>query len=247
MRSVWTKINGWLVHAIVCGSNDSAASDTSIVLVHGLGMSHLYMLPTAERLAEKGRVYAPDLPGFGRSDKPRRALKVCELTDVLAMWMKANQLRHALLIGNSFGAQIIVNLALRYPELITRAVLVAPTIDPRAQRFSKQLARLLLDAPREPMRLILIAMYDYLRAGLIRIARTLQYALAEQTHEKLRHVNVPTLIVCGGRDPIVPERWAQEAARLLPEGALVTFPRAAHAINYSAPNELVEAVREFTR
>jgi 2-hydroxy-6-oxonona-2,4-dienedioate hydrolase len=41
-----------------------------VVLVHGYGMSSRYMAPLAEALACDFQVYAPDLPGFGRSDGP---------------------------------------------------------------------------------------------------------------------------------------------------------------------------------
>ncbi|WP_292510847.1 alpha/beta fold hydrolase, partial [Methylobacterium sp.] len=50
-----------------------------VILVHGLGMSSRYMIPLARHLAPHFRVYAPDLPGFGLSDKPHRALTVREL------------------------------------------------------------------------------------------------------------------------------------------------------------------------
>lgn len=81
-----------------------------MVLVHGLVVSSRYMVPTLERLAPYHRVYAPDLPGFGKSDKPPRVLNVAELSDSLVAWMEKIGLKSAALVGNSFGCQIIADL-----------------------------------------------------------------------------------------------------------------------------------------
>ncbi|HEY0385026.1 MAG TPA: alpha/beta fold hydrolase [Pyrinomonadaceae bacterium] len=225
---------------------DAAPADrTPIVLVHGLGVSSRYMMPTALRLATHARVFAPDLPGFGLSRKPRRTLSIPELSDALAAWMRANQLERAIFIGNSLGAQIIVDFAVRYPERVEQSVLIAPTIDAGARRFMRQFARLLLDALREPPSLLPIAISDYLRAGLIRATRTLRYALLDPIEEKLPLMLQRTLVVRGLRDPIVSQDWVEEVNRLLPDARLRVIATAAHAVNYSAPDELASEVLRF--
>ena len=72
-----------------------------MVLVHGLGVSSRYMLPTLALLAPRARVFAPDLPGFGHSTKPPHTLSLAELADSLADWMSATGLDRAVLLGNS--------------------------------------------------------------------------------------------------------------------------------------------------
>lgn len=62
----------------------SAAQSPAVALVHGLGLSGRYMLPTARHLAPHFPVYVPDLPGFGDSSKPAKALDVPALADALA-------------------------------------------------------------------------------------------------------------------------------------------------------------------
>jgi 2-hydroxy-6-oxonona-2,4-dienedioate hydrolase len=223
------------------------AGSSSIVLVHGLGVSSRYMMPLAERLSTHARVFAPDLPGFGLSRTPRRTLSIPELADALAAWMKANRLERVSLIGNSLGAQIIVDFAVRYPERVEQAVLIAPTIDVRARRFMRQFARLLIDALREPASLLPIAIGDYLRAGLIRATRTLNYALADCVEDKLPLMRQRTLVVRGGRDPIVPQDWAADVTRLLPDARLHVIALAAHAVNYGEPDELVGEVLRFLK
>ncbi len=217
----------------------------AVILIHGIGVSSRYMVPTAERLAPYFRVYAPDLPGFGRSAKPSHVLNLTELADALDGWMQAVGLERAVLLGNSFGCQIIVEFFLRHPERVERAVLQGPTVDPKARTALQQIIRWQLDSPREPPSLGLVLIRDYRDCGVRRVVRTFQYALQDRIEEKLPHMQIPTMVVRGGRDPIVPQRWAEEATRLLPEGRLVVIPGAAHTVNYNSPLELARVARPF--
>ncbi|HZD39129.1 MAG TPA: alpha/beta hydrolase, partial [Terriglobales bacterium] len=62
-------------------------------------------------------------PGFGDSGKPRKILKVPELADWLAAWAAIIGIERASMLGNSFGCQVIADLAMRYPQRIERAIL----------------------------------------------------------------------------------------------------------------------------
>ena len=162
----------------------------TVVLVHGLVVSGRYMVPAADLLAAHYRVYAPDLPGFGKSEKPPRVLNVAELSDSLVAWMERIGLKSAALVGNSFGCQIIVELALRHPERVERAVLQGPTVDPLGRGALRQIGRLLLDGVREPPSLLPIELLDYLDAGFRRSVRTFQYMLEDRIEEKLPRVQM---------------------------------------------------------
>ncbi len=216
-----------------------------IVMVPGLAISSRYMMPTAWELSTHARVYAPDMPGFGLSDKPRRTLSVPQLADALGAWMTANKIERAVLLGNSLGSQIIVDFAVRHPERVERAVLGALTVDPQARTFFRQLTRLLYSALLEPPSMLPIAITDYLRAGIIRGLRTVHFALLDRVEDKLPLMRTKSLVICGDRDPLVPLRWAEESTALLPGARLVVIPNAAHAINYSAPAELTREVLKF--
>jgi pimeloyl-ACP methyl ester carboxylesterase len=85
------------------------------------------MIPTAERLVPRAEVHIPDFPGFGDSDKPEEILDVPGLADALAAWLRTVLGRPAALVGNSFACQIIIDMAARYPDLLTAAVLQGPT------------------------------------------------------------------------------------------------------------------------
>jgi 2-hydroxy-6-oxonona-2,4-dienedioate hydrolase len=237
LKSAWTNVGGLRLHARVA-DNSLSQNLPPVILVHGLGVSSRYMIPLAERLASHWRVYAPDLPGFGRSDKPRRPLNIHELADALAGWMGENKLESATLLANSIGCQIVVELAISRPQLVERIILVSPTVDRLARTISRQFFRLLLDIPREPLGLLFIALVDYLKAGLGRAAQTFGYALQDRVEDKLPHVHQQTLVVRGARDPLVSQGWVEEVNRLLPEGRLVVIPGAAHGVNYNSPEQL---------
>jgi 2-hydroxy-6-oxonona-2,4-dienedioate hydrolase len=244
LRSRWVRLKGMPVHACVSVDPASARS-LPVVLVHGIGVASRFMVPIGRLLAPYQQVYAPDLPGFGKSGKPAHTLHLIELTDALAGWTRAISLESAAFLGNSFGCQIVADLALRYPELVERVVLQGPTIDPRARQAWRQIARLLRSSHHEPLSHGLISAHEYPRCGFRRLAQTFRYALEDRIEEKLPHVQVPALVVRGSKDPIVPQRWAEEVARLLPMDRLVVVPGAPHTLVYDVPLELVRAVRPF--
>jgi len=232
------------VHARI-SVDSSPTGSLPVVLVHGIGVASRFMVPIAEVLAPYHRIYAPDLPGFGESGKPAHALNLIELTDALAGWTRAIGLESAAYLGNSFGCQIVVDLALRYPQLVERAVLQGPTMDPHARTAWRQIARLLRNSRHEPFSHGLISAREYPRCGLRRLIRTFRYALEDRIEEKLPHIRVPALVVRGSKDPIAPQRWAEEATRLLPDGRFAVIPGAPHTVVYDAPLELACVVRPF--
>lgn len=219
----------------------------SLVLVHGLGVSSRYMLPTLALLARSWDVVAPDLPGFGLSERPRRPLTLVGLADSLVAWMSLTDRSHAVLLGNSVGCQVISTLASRAPDRVRAAVLVAPTMDPSAGSAPRLLARLLLDGPRERPSELPLDLGDYRRAGVGGIWRTFQDAARAPVFDQLRAMAMPTLVVRGSRDPIVSAAWSRQVSELLPDGRLAIVQGAPHAVNYSAPEGLVAVVEPFLR
>ena len=88
-------------------------------------------------------------------------------------------------------------------------------------------------------------MADYALCGARRLAGTFRHMLADRIEDKLPRVAAPALAVRGTRDRIVPQAWAERAARLLPRGRLAVIPGAAHAINFSYPREFKAAMLPF--
>lgn len=217
-----------------------------MVLVHGLGTSSLYIVPTAVRLAQDFRVYAPDLPGFGHSSKPSHALDLPALAEALQSWMSAAGIEAADMVGNSLGCQVIAEFGVRYPERLTRAVLQGPTIDGYARTTIRQMARFLRDLPRERIPEYAINSHDYWRIGVRRGWETMQIALADRIEDKLPRMRMPVCIIRGAHDPIVSQRWVEDLARVLPNGRLIII-RGAHTPNFSEPETFAGVVRAFLR
>ncbi len=240
----WTQVAGQTFFARV-SRTPIAAGSIDVVLVHGLAVSSAYMVPTALALSAHHRVFAPDLPGFGRSDKPRRVLSIRELADALAAWMVAVRVGPAALIGNSLGCQIIADFVRRHRALVERAVMIGPTMDPRGRTMAHQAWRLGIDIWREPWSAWIVQGIDYLKFGPRRLIVTLRDGLHDRLEAELAYVQVPTLVVRGERDPIVPQDWAEGVARLLPNGRLVVIPGAPHIVNFNAPNLLAQVVLPF--
>ncbi len=245
LQSLWATVHGRRMHARVA-IRPAQEKAPNLVLVHGLGVSSHYMAPTALKLAPHCSVYAPDLPGFGKSEHPPHVLNVPQMADALAAWMDATGLDHASFLGNSLGCQVIVDLAVRYPSRVERLVLTGPTFD-RAARASlpSLLHRVLRDSPWEPRSLSPIIVIDYLSAGLIRIAIELRYGLLDPIEQKLPLVGAPALVVRGEHDSVVPLPWARYVTRLLPAARLVVIEGASHAVNFSSPGKLAAVTLPF--
>src|SRR4051794_3234014 len=133
-----------------------------IVLVHGAGVSGRYLLPTAGRLATDCSVHVPDLLGFGRSARLGGRPTVARLAGVLEAWLDVAGLeRPPLFVANSFGCQLVVELAVRSPQRVARLVLVGPTVDRHARSLARQAVRLAVDVTREPAALWAVQAVDY--------------------------------------------------------------------------------------
>ena len=97
----------------------------AVVLVHGLGSSgYLEWRFNLAALAGSRRVLAPDLPGFGRSEKPRASYGVPLFTRALERSLEAVRLKPVTMVGASLGGRVVIEFALRYPDRLERLVLV---------------------------------------------------------------------------------------------------------------------------
>ena len=253
LASVTDVVNGIPIHGLV-STRPFGDGRTRLVFVHGLGVSVRYLEPTMQRLATDHPVAGLDLPGFGRSGSPDKALDVHGLAKALADWLDERGIGPAIFIGNSYGCQVIIELVMQDPRRVVGLVLSAPTMDPAHRTIWGQLIRVLVDIPFEPWRLSVIVARDYLRAGPLRLLATLRHALADHIEEKLPDVVAPTVIVCGARDPVVTMAWAAEAARLVglsSQGAagatLSVVPTAAHALPYDDPTTFATLIDTFVK
>jgi pimeloyl-ACP methyl ester carboxylesterase len=195
------------------------------------------MRPLAHALSGHD-VAVPTLPGWRGNKTVRRTLDLVELGESL------EPLLPGAIVANSLGCQVAVELAIRRPELVESLVLVGPTVDPHLRPLARHIPAVLVDWTREPVSLTPIVARDYLAMGPVRFARTARDAWRHRMETRLPLVTQPTLIVRGGRDAFVSQRWCEEAAALLPHGRLVTVTGEPHAVHYTAPRVVAQEVEQ---
>lgn len=220
-------------------------TETPCVLLHGLAVSHRYLMPTAERLGRRS-VFAPDLPGFGLSRPPSTVLDVGHHADVVAGLIDTLVGAPVAVLGNSFGCQVAVELASQRPDLITSLILVGPTTDSTAATVTAQLVRLLRDLPYEDPRQTFILARDIRDAGPHRILATLRHAVRHDIEAALSTIGVPVLLVRGARDRIAPQRWIDRLAAITPQSQTRVLPAAHNAVTTAGPG-LAAMVDDFLR
>src|SRR3712207_6043758 len=114
-------------------------STVPIVLVHGLGDEADTWRHIFPALARWRRVIALDLPGFGRSEKPRRAYTLAFFARTIAELLDALGIRRAGLVGHSMGAAVAQRLALAQPACVEQLVLIGGGLPTQARRPPAQL------------------------------------------------------------------------------------------------------------
>ncbi|HEV2727459.1 MAG TPA: alpha/beta hydrolase [Solirubrobacterales bacterium] len=224
---------------------DFRSEDAAVVLVHGVIVSGRYMTPLAEELAPDFPVLVPDLPGYGRSDSPPSPPSLTDLADAAVATARAAGYERAALVGNSFGAQIAIEAALRHPDVVERVALVGLTTDPRARSLPLQFWRWLRCARDEDLSVLPVMARDLYDIGPRQAVHVLRVMMRDRPERKLARVRQPTLVVRGAYDRIAPETWSREAVDLLPDGRFAAIPDCAHMPNWSAPQSLAAVLRDF--
>jgi pimeloyl-ACP methyl ester carboxylesterase len=180
-----------------------AGSGPVVLAIHGLGGTKGSFLPTVAALTDRYRVVAPDLPGFGDSDKPLAApYDARYFADAVVDLMDALDIQRAHLLGNSLGGRVALEVALRDPARVGRLALLAPSLAWRRQRTWAPLLRLVRPelglvqlAPRPAVEAIVHRLIpganhgwtaagvdEFLRAYLTPAGRAAFYAAARQIY-----------------------------------------------------------------
>jgi len=137
---------------------DFGGSGRPVILIHGLGGSHVNWIASASHLTEHGHVVAPDLIGFGLTPPKGRRSTVDTNADLVVDLIHYLGSEPALLVGNSMGGLIAMLVARANPELVAGVVLLdpalpmrRPNLDPRGlvQLFGPHLPVLALAAIRK--------------------------------------------------------------------------------------------------
>jgi len=120
LRQGYLKLGGLTLHHTYGGLG------RPVVFIHGLGSSgYIEWRFNLEHFARTNRVFAPDLPGYGKSDKPRAArYGIPYFARTIDRYLESRRIHDATIVGTSMGGRIALEVALRYPSRVSRLVVV---------------------------------------------------------------------------------------------------------------------------
>ncbi len=233
---------------------EGPASGQPVVLVHGLGVSAEEWAALAPYLVRAGyHVYLPDLPGYGRSEKPADfSYSIHDEAAMIAGFMDAVGLKQVDLGGWSMGGGIVQHVAFDHPDRVRKLILFdavgiteAPRFDTRlfTPENGDQLFQLEALLSPHPVKLPGFVARDILRQSH-RNGWVVQRAIAsmltgkDATDAILPQLKMPVLIVWGAEDHILPVSQAETMHRLVPQSELDVVPGCGHL----APKECTAQV-----
>ena len=248
-----------------------------VLLIHGLGASVETWQNTLPALAGAHHVYAVDLVGFGYSDKPDAEYTVDYLVDFIRGFMDVAGLEQVALIGHSLGGALVLQLAIRHPDRVTKLVLVDSAGLSREVGLGLRLASLplvgeLLLRPspgktRQALKpffhdptLLTDAFvdlnYDLItqpgaQAAYLATVRNLASVFGARRHinegvvARLEEIRVPTLVIWGAQDAIVPVTHADIARDRVANAQLHILPECGHMPMMERPEEFNRLVSWF--
>lgn len=255
IHSRWLVLEGMNIHYIEGGAGKP------IVLVHGLASeAQRDWARLAPDLVHAGyHVYAPDLPGFGQSDKPNgRTYSIPEQAAFVASFLDANHLSETALAGLSMGGWIAATVALKQPRRVSRlllfdsaGLLFKPPFDPAlfTPRSSEEIDRL-LELVGEPARLPAFVKNDFLeltkRDGWV-VQRALRSMLAggDVLDSRFSALKMPLLIVWGRLDRVTPLPLAESMHAAAPQSILAVCDGAGHVAQLTCADRITPVVLAF--
>lgn len=249
-RSHYTEVNGYRMHYYTLGPENGSP----VVLVHGLGGRAEDWEKLAPFLRKAGyRVYLPDLPGFGQSERPTNfSYSVTDQSKIVVGFLDAMALRQVDLGGWSMGGWIVQLVAANNPDRVSRLMLfdsaglyVKPEWDtklftPISPAEIEKLDKLLM--PHPP------SLPDFVARDIMRISQehawVMQRSLAtmleghETTDALLPQLKMRVLIVWGELDQITPLSEGEKIHKLIPQSQMDVVAGCGHL----APNECAKVI-----
>lgn len=217
-----------------------------LVLFHGWGGQIDSWRPVIEHYALHRKVYAVDLPGFGKSDEPPAPWSADEYAETMAAWFRAMGLTGCDAMGHSHGGRVLIRMASRYPELFGKLVLVdSAGLIPRRKPsyyckvYSFKAMKAILRC--RPAAAILAKMgwnveeavkkrsgsADYRDAsGIMR--STLVRCVNHNLRDCLPHIRASTLCIWGRDDADTPVWMGEVMSREIPDAGLAVLENAGH-------------------
>lgn len=226
-----------------------------LVLIHGAGGTS-EVWPYQLRRLPNWRVFAVDLPAHGKSDGgPEKTLEGYAAR--LREWMGRIGIGRASLVGHSMGAAIALMLALQAPEQVDRLILLGGAV-----RF--QVNPNLLEKLRVPLQIQqgvnLLVGWSFARTASVQGQKTYSAQLmanrpgvlhrdfaacaAFELGERANEIRRPVHLLCGDEDVMVPLRWSEELAKLLPHGKVEVIRGGGHMLMQEKSQEVLKAIEK---
>lgn len=220
-----------------------AGEGPAIVCLHGAGGPRIS--PGYELLARRHRVVAFEIPGFGRSAPNDRSASIEDLAATMCEALAALDLGPFTLLGNSFGGRLALYMATQAPEQLASLVLVAPAaILPERP-----------DPPADPPLLYahperIPTWWPPADPAVVAKQRDLVARLAgpprdPALEEKMGALVVPTLVMFGSADAVIPPEMGRHYRALLPNSQLVFVYDAGHVVDVDRPEAFAALVEDF--
>jgi pimeloyl-ACP methyl ester carboxylesterase len=265
---------------------DTGGTDRNLpvcILLHGLADEADTWRHIITPLSRRYRVLAPDLPGFGRSDKPRISYSIPFLSECISELMEKQHIEKCLFIGSSLGAMISQFMALEYPEKVNGLILADGLLLNQPRQMSLSLLLFLtpglgeslysaLSLNPEKAYSTLTPYYSNLeglserdknflfervnqrvadkgqRYAYFSLLRSLDRWLGSRQDEfrsRLKGCDVPTLLIWGGDDYIIPRENGEELLILQPFSCMKIINHAGHLPHQEKPDLFLSLVEEW--
>jgi pimeloyl-ACP methyl ester carboxylesterase len=254
IRSKMIKINGHDVHYYTAGQGEP------LVVIHGGMGDASTWLNNVNMLTDNYTLYVPDLPGFGESQLLDCDHNIPALTEFVEDFTDNLGLDKFNLMGHSIGGGIALNYALRFPGKVKKLVLVSSLCMGREiapwVRMTSVLARAigsgmvslskatkwLIDTLMLPVKLV-----RPLSRASVNLGSNIT-TLKEQTlvlASRLSELAMPTLLVWGARDEIVPVKQAYAAVQVIPDCQLRVYENRGHNVYRDEINSFSRMITGF--
>jgi len=235
---------------------------TPLIVIHGGSGGAKAWLKNMAELAANYTVYAPDLPGFGHSQPIDGDYYIPELAEFVDKFSQALGLDSFHLMGHSFGGGIVLHYALEFPQKIKKLVLVSSLcLGKEIALWVRLLSNCVICRGMTAAAMTLLRSVKWLiELTLSPIEFVVPYSrftlslgkkittFKEQTtvlFQRLSEVLVPTLVVWGEKDPIVPARQAYAAAELIPDCQVKVFEGSGHSVYRDEVAEFSRVLTKF--
>jgi len=236
-----------------------AGQGPALILIHGLGSSADVWRADMAGLSRAYRVLAIDLPGYGKSDRPKADYSVEYQAGVVKEFISAVGLDRAALAGNSLGGWIAALVALDSPGKISALILVDSAglqrqspppvnINPATKEEQKALLLSLFANKSLVTEGMVEKQWDYRKEVRATVQATMDsFKTALPLDDRLKDIKVPTLVIWGRQDSLIPVENGERFVKGIPGAKLVVIDDAGHLPQVEQPEAFVRAVKGFVK